>query len=319
MKQSTEPSKPRVNPVLFVLRFICGIPGVIVAQAVRTIAAFFNSFKLILPAAKGTYNSPEAAERLPDEDRHLYEVLNVAGRLPELIAPVLKKVPRLNTVLSVIAIVLFGLIAAPIYRSFAIAINAWRLLPSVAACKYDDPLHFLRLSREKQMLYKIIRFFCNIPNAIGRGVVRLGLAVWGIIKKIYLGIADIVMTFKNGSWSTRVSYVLMGTGSIVKGQPLRGALFMLFEVVFIFYMIVAGNKWLYYLPSLGLRGPEQSYNVILDTYTTVTHDNSFKILLYGVLTIFFILAFLYTWRVNVKQNKILDQIHASGKKVKSGK
>ena len=48
-------------------------------------------------------------------------------------------------------------------------------------------------------------------------------------------------------------------------------------------------------------------------------DNSFKILLYGVLTIFFIVAFIYTWRVNVKQNKIAEGILKSGKKLKSGK
>ena len=48
-------------------------------------------------------------------------------------------------------------------------------------------------------------------------------------------------------------------------------------------------------------------------------DNSFKILLYGVLTLFFIIAFLYTWRMNVKQNKISEQILRSGKKLRSDK
>ena len=48
-------------------------------------------------------------------------------------------------------------------------------------------------------------------------------------------------------------------------------------------------------------------------------DNSFRILLYGVLTIFFIVAFIYTWRLNVKQNKIAEGILKSGKKLKSGK
>ena len=38
-----------------------------------------------------------------------------------------------------------------------------------------------------------------------------------------------------------------------------------------------------------------------------------------MLTIFFIVAFIYTWRVNIKQNKIAEQILRSGKKLKSGK
>ena len=52
---------------------------------------------------------------------------------------------------------------------------------------------------------------------------------------------------------------------------------------------------------------------------TTYGDNSFLILLYGVLTIFFVLAFLYTWRVNVRQNKHAQQILASGKKLKPGR
>ena len=52
---------------------------------------------------------------------------------------------------------------------------------------------------------------------------------------------------------------------------------------------------------------------------TTYNDNSFKILLYSVLTIFFIIAFIYTWRVNIKQNKTAEKILASGKKLRSGK
>ena len=84
-------------------------------------------------------------------------------------------------------------------------------------------------------------------------------------------------------------------------------------------MILSGGYWLSMLPSLGKVGPSEEYNEILDAYTTTYHDNSFQILLYGVLTIFFIIAFIYTWRVNVKQNKMAEKILASGKKLKSGK
>ncbi|MBQ7138837.1 MAG: sugar ABC transporter permease [Clostridia bacterium] len=42
-------------------------------------------------------------------------------------------------------------------------------------------------------------------------------------------------------------------------------------------------------------------------------------MLYGVLTIFFILAFIYTWRLNVKQNKLAQKYLASGKALKTAK
>ena len=52
---------------------------------------------------------------------------------------------------------------------------------------------------------------------------------------------------------------------------------------------------------------------------TVYGDNSFLILLYGVLTIFFVLAFLYTWYVNIKQNKLSEKLIKAGKPLKTAK
>ena len=183
---------------------------------------------------------------------------------------------------------------------------------------YSD-LEFLRLSKWQKFVYKLTAFFTGIPKAVA----RLFLGIWGFIKntgiKIGSEFKDIAVTFKDGDWKTKTSYLIMGFGCIARGQVLRGLMFLLFEVVFIFYMITAGGYWLSKLGTLGTMGPTEEYDVILDQYVTVYHDNSFKILLYGVITIFFIIAFIYTWRANVKQNKIAEQILRSGKKLKSGK
>ena len=182
--------------------------------------------------------------------------------------------------------------------------------------KYSD-LEFLKLSKGQKFAYKFVSFFAAIPRAIGRFL----LGVANFFKNLGLGIgrefADIFSTFKNGDWKTRGSFLVMGLGSIARGQVLRGLMFLLFEAVFIFYMITTGGHWLSMLPSLGKVGPHEEYNAILDAYTTAYGDNSFKILLYGVLTIFFIVAFIYTWRLNVKQNKIAQEYEAQGRKLKS--
>ena len=184
--------------------------------------------------------------------------------------------------------------------------------------QYSD-LEFLRLSKWQKFLYKLTAFFVGIPRAIA----NLFLGIWGFIKNAGLAVGreckDIWTTFVNGDWKTKVSYLIMGFGSIARGQILRGLLFLLFEVVFILYMIFYGGYWLSMLSTLGTQGPTKELDPILDQYVTTYHDNSFRILLYGVLTIFFIVAFLFTWRVNVKQNKISEQILRSGKKLKSGK
>ena len=185
--------------------------------------------------------------------------------------------------------------------------------------KYSD-LEYLRLPKMKRFLYTLMCVICGIPSGIWNGIKAIGKFFANFGKSVVNEFKDISLTWKNGDWKTRLSFFVMGFGSIARGQVLRGILFLLMELVFIGYMILAGGHWLSMLPSLGTQGPEKNiYDPILDQYTTVYHDNSFKILLYGVLTIFFIIALIYTWRLNVKQNKIAQQILASGKKLKSGK
>ena len=165
----------------------------------------------------------------------------------------------------------------------------------------------IELKEEKS--HRLADFF----KKIGNGFVNFFKAIGREAK-------DIVTTFVRGDWKTKISYLVMGFGCIARGQILRGILFLLFEIVFIGYMIIQGGYWLSMLPSLGVNEQlTNQYDPVTDSYIKVPGDNSFKILLYGVLTIFFIIAFIYTWRVNVKQNKIAEEILKSGKKLKSGK
>ncbi len=180
-------------------------------------------------------------------------------------------------------------------------------------------LEYLRLSKGAKFGYKLGRFFTGIPKGIGHFFLKIGQGLKKGAMAVGREVSDIVSTFVHGDWKTKLSFFIMGFGSIARGQILRGLLFLLFEIVFIGYMILSGGYWLSMLPSLGKVGPSKTYNEDLDVFVTTYNDNSFQILLYGVLTIFFILAFIYTWRVNVRQNKIAEQILASGKKLKSGK
>ena len=184
--------------------------------------------------------------------------------------------------------------------------------------QYSD-LEYLKLSRGQKLLYRLLRFLISIPVGIGHFFAKAGRGIAAGARALGREIADIGSTFVHGDWKTKTSFLVMGFGNLARGQILRGVLFLLFEIIFIGYMVLTGGYWLSMLPSLGKEGPTETYNEIFDTYTTTYHDNSFKILLYGVLTIFFIIAFIYTWRVNVKQNKMAEKILASGKKLKSGK
>ncbi len=221
---------------------------------------------------------------------------------------------KTSAVAITVVMYVLGLLLLPFVITIIVR---WRTL--YATYQDRDSLATLRLGKWMKLNFKLVKLVMGIPGFLK----ELGLKIWHAIKAAGIGFArecrDTVTTFVNGDWKTKLSFLVMGFGCLARGQILRGILFLLFEIVFIGYMVLTGAYWLSMLPSLGKVGPQEVYNEIWDTYTTTYNDNSFKILLYGVLTIFFIIAFIYTWRVNVKQNRMAEQILASGKKLRSGK
>ncbi len=120
-----------------------------------------------------------------------------------------------------------------------------------------------------------------------------------------------IRIFRRGDWKTRMTFLVMGFGSLCRGQWLRGMLFLLFQAVFILYMALLGWKYIALLPSLGQAETTQINRL------TVYGDNSFLILLYGVLTLFFAAAYAYTWWQSIRQSAISQEILAAGGRLKS--
>lgn len=180
-------------------------------------------------------------------------------------------------------------------------------------------LQYLQLHFWDKLAYNLKCFFCAIPQwflnlfkKIGRSVKKLGIG----IKDEFV---DIGRTFAKGSWQTKVSYFVMGFGSMARKQIGRGILFFLFEVLFILYMVFFGGHWLGKFGTLGTQLPGEYIDPVLGVPVRVDGDDSFKILLYGILTIAVIIGFIYTWRLNVKQNRILDEIVAEGRRIKTAR
>ena len=188
-------------------------------------------------------------------------------------------------------------------------------------------LEYLKLNKFQAFLYNFKLFLCAIPIFFK----NIGLAIVGFFKNAFLGIvgefADIGRTFKNGNWAVKLSFLIFGFGNLYYGQILRGILFLLFELVFIGYMVVPSGgiywlskgNWFMTGSTIGTEQGKFEYDMIYDTDVWVPGDDSVKVLLYGLLTIIFIVAFIYTWRLQVKQCSICMDITAKGKKVKSGK
>ncbi|MBE6599666.1 MAG: sugar ABC transporter permease [Ruminococcaceae bacterium] len=190
-----------------------------------------------------------------------------------------------------------------------------------------NDLDYLRLGRFQAFFYKFRLFFCLIPAWL-RGV---GRSVGGAFLRVFRGIknefVDIGSTFKYGNFAVRLSFFVFGFGNLFYGQILRGILFLAFELIFIGYMIVpsGGIYWLAKTrffqtgKTVGTVQGGKFYDEVFDTEVWVAGDDSVKVLLYGLLTVIFIVAFIYTWRLQVKQCRICMDITKKGKKIKSGK
>ncbi len=192
--------------------------------------------------------------------------------------------------------------------------------------KLND-LEYLKLNALQVFLYKLQLFICSIPQWF----VGLGKKILNFFKSIGIsirdGVMDIVTTFTKGNWAVKLSFLIFGVGNLYYGQIARGLMFLLFEVVFIAYMVVpsGGAYWLSkvnWFQTGKTIGTEQGYfwyDEIYDTDIWIGGDDSVKVLLYGLLTVIFIVAFVFTWRMQVKQCRICMDITAQGKKVRSGK
>ncbi len=178
----------------------------------------------------------------------------------------------------------------------------------------NEQAQFLLMSKGQKFGYKFVRFFESIPEKVGGLGKKIAKGLKKLVINIGLFFKGLWDTFIHGDWKTKISYFIMGFGSIARGQWLRGILFLLFEVVFILYIVLFGG---HYLGRLYILGTVES--VTGDDGTVVYGENSFNILLYGVLTIFFIIAFAYTWYVNVKQNRIAEQIIKDERKLATAK
>ncbi len=192
--------------------------------------------------------------------------------------------------------------------------------------KLND-LEYLKLNKLQAFWYKLQMFILAIPQWFK----NLGLGIWNFIKSCVFGVRDealdIGSTFKDGNWAVKLSFFVFGFGNLFYGQIARGILFLVFEIVFFVYMVLPSGgiywlskvNWFQTGKTVGTVQGKMVDNDYYDVEVWQAGDDSVKVLLYGLLTVIFIIAFVITWRMQVKQCRICMDITAKGKKIKSGK
>lgn len=127
-------------------------------------------------------------------------------------------------------------------------------------------------------------------------------------------VAEIFHIFKAGDWTTRLSFVVMGFGCLVRRQAVKGLLFLASQALFIWYLIGFAWQYLSKFGSLGTQGMRREWNEALQIYERTPGDNSMLILLFSVFSILVIIGFLGLWRASLKSCYKAQRRHQAGLK-----
>ena len=135
------------------------------------------------------------------------------------------------------------------------------------------------------------------------------------------GVKRLFFALKDGSWYTRISVLFMGFGQIARGQLVKGAAYFFIQLIFILYMLFFGGRYIGHLFSgdLGTRLAGEAWNEELQLFEKIKGDNSFLILLYGVVSLVVFLLFLTMLISCIKGSYENDLRLREGEKVRTFK
>lgn len=119
-------------------------------------------------------------------------------------------------------------------------------------------------------------------------------------------------SFRKGNIFTKLSILIPGLGNLVGKQIIKGIMYIAIETAFVCFMIMKGINCLAMLPGLGSRPQQEVWNEKLGIYEYVAGDNSLLILLYGIATIFMIIAYIIVVAGAVKSSYKLELLKEKG-------
>ena len=143
--------------------------------------------------------------------------------------------------------------------------------------------------------------------------IKRGNAISRFFRWLGGDLKEIGATFVHGDWKTKLSFLIMGFGQLCRGQIVRGVSMLALEFGLLYFTFDFGWPYLTKLLTLGTVETHKEGRV------TVYGDNSFFILLYGILAVVAVIALIYLWRVNLKQNREAEGLLAQGKRLPTNK
>ena len=117
-----------------------------------------------------------------------------------------------------------------------------------------------------------------------------------------------------GDIFTKLSLFILGLGNLVRGQIIKGLIFLGIEAAYIFYLINTGIYDFGRFIILGGSPQEEVWNEKKQIYEYTTGDNTVLMLLYGIFVIVITLFFIYIAVTAVKSSYEAELRKKAGKK-----
>lgn len=118
-----------------------------------------------------------------------------------------------------------------------------------------------------------------------------------------------------GDIGVKLSLLIMGAGYFSKKQIIKGVLMTILEGLFIVFCVAIAAPNLSKFGTLGTVQAEIVFDPVTMTNTVNDFDNSFTILIFSIVSILIIVAFIFLYIQNVKGAYKLQQLKAKGKHI----
>lgn len=122
---------------------------------------------------------------------------------------------------------------------------------------------------------------------------------------------------KNGSIMVALSAVICGWGCLIRGQIVKGLLYLAAEIAIVYYMVTSGFHHLGKLVTLGDVEQQKVWNEAKSIYEYVDGDRSLTILLYGIVSVLVLVCAIALIRLSIKSAYKAELCHKRGKKPNS--
>lgn len=177
-------------------------------------------------------------------------------------------------------------------------------------------IDYVQLNPFQKFFYNLKEFFVNLPKNLGRFFKFIALKIAAFFIGIGKAFKFYGVSFVKGDWSTKISYAVMGFGIMVKGQVVKGLIFLAVEVAYFAYLFGFAWQYISKISYLGQVISPAYYDDWGQKHNAVT-DNSMLIMLYSVMALFVTVLFLFLYITNIKVNRALEERRANGEHINS--